>query len=108
MKKMLIAAAALFSLSSFAGTCEVKSHKYPELTKGINKKTICNAVKLALFGSYVELEKDSFIVVSANRGRSMYRVELDILWTNDGSAEYQEPGLLIWYPNEAHVRLERD
>ena len=47
MKKAILALSLLFSVSSFANECVIKS-KYKELESGVNKEDICEASLYAL------------------------------------------------------------
>ena len=103
MKKAFLALSLLFSVSSFANECVIKS-KYKELESGVNKEDICEASLYALTGQMQFSGQE--ISIEANGARGFYDVELTkIEMAVEGNEIYSGKGVLKWNPDETSVIL---
>ena len=102
MKLLSIIFAVLMSLNVMAqSTCTVIAPHDPELTRGINKDTICKESAYALKERYGSMPATLEIKVT---GRATYSVDLFIVFSTDEGLD-SHYGVLIWFPGESYVRL---
>lgn len=88
----------------FAQPCKVNSKKYPELTTGVNKTTICSEVKRELNRNGL-LANDANVVVIES-GRSRNEVNLVIMTIpKKGLSEVKLAVLSWWEGGDVYVNL---
>lgn len=106
MKNLFVAMAiGLISFSALAidVNCKVISRKYPELTKGVNKDSICDESFYALKNDKQVIAKKMVITVT---GRSMHSVSLSMKVLTENNKLISQKGTLIWYPGDEYVVLD--
>lgn len=106
MRIFAILALLTLSIQSFASdyTCTVISNEHPELTRGINKDTICRESFYAIKSDLTRITTKMKIFVTA---RSMYSVSLLIENTDENNQSFSNQGVLHWYPGDEYVILRK-
>ena len=103
MKKAILALSLLFSISSFADDCVIKS-KYEELESGLNKDQICEATLFVLTGQYSFSGQELLIEANGERGKNtveLTKIEMSV----EGNEVYQGSGILNWEIHDLYVIL---